>query len=478
MVSGYKMVERIGILVVSYGSRAASIVDAFKRSENYDVELYIADKQRNPFNVNRAKVHRVIPDLDIRSICNFAKEYKDKIDFGIVGPEGPIIDGVRDLIEEETEIPVICPTKKYAIEGSKVAQRLLLDESCPGANPGFRVFNSKDYTSKDDVKKAVYEWLDEFDNEVAVKPDRPGYGKGVGVWGDHFNTREELFEHFLSIYRHDSVIIEEKIDGEESSFQCFCDGKRIVALPETRDYKRAFDNDDGPNTGGMGAYRDSAEYLPFIGPGDLKDEIKTVNKIFNKLKGKENNSGLRGIPLYVAFMHSRDGAKILEINGRGGDPEIQTVLATIKDDFVDVCFGMIDGNLKKIDFEQKASVLTYKVPPGYGGYSSVFPNRVNPGDTETPVDLTGAYRLCERDKYGDNLRIYPGSMELRDDGKTYTLGSRAVCCVGVADSIEDAREISLDGIKAIKGGGLWYRKDIASKEHIERSREHMRRLRG
>ncbi len=105
--------ERVGILVVSYGSREAAMVDAFNRSREYNVDLYIADKQRNPFNVKRAKAHVVIPSLGVEEICKFAKNHRDKIDFGIVGPEKPIIAGIRDKIEAETEIPLICPTKKY-----------------------------------------------------------------------------------------------------------------------------------------------------------------------------------------------------------------------------------------------------------------------------------------------------------------------------------------------------------------------------
>ncbi len=468
------MAERVGILVVSYGSRAVGMVDAFSRSDDYEVELYIADKQRNPFNIEKAEVHQVIPDLDIDKIVKFAENNKDRIDFGIVGPEGPIIDGIRDKIEDKLEIPMICPTKEYALEESKVQQRELMGKSCPEANPRFGVFNRRDYRGISEVRRDVYSWLDEFDNEVAVKPDRPGYGKGVGVWGDHFNSRKELFEHFLSIYEKDSVIIEEKIDGEESSFQCFCDGKNLVALPETRDYKRAFDDDKGPNTGGMGCYKNYGDYLPFMTAKDREDELDAVNRIFKKLKGNGRNSGLRGIPLYVAFIHARDGIKILEINSRGGDPEIQTVLPLIKDDFVDVCFKMIDGNLKNIEFDPRASVLTYKVPPNYGGFGDRFPGLVNSDEINMPVDLNNAYRLKE--KYGDDIKIYPGSMEVRD-GKTYSGGSRTVCCIGIGESIEEAREISLDGINVIKGGALWHRKDIASKEHINRSIEHMKRLR-
>lgn len=465
--------EKVGILVVSYGARAVAMVDSFKRSINYDVELYVADKQRNPFNVKKSVKHVVIPDLNTEKICKFAEANKDKIDFCIVGPEKPIINGVRDLVERRTSIPVICPTEKFAIEASKVAQRQLFQEIVPEVNPRFRIFNPKDYKSQEQVKKTVYTWLDELENKAVVKPDKPAAGKGVGVWGDHFTTREQLFEHFLANFQYGSVIIEEKIEGEESSFQAFCDGKHLVALPETRDYKRAFDGDSGPNTGGMGSYKDVSDVLPFMLDVDRAKEIVVVTKIFEKLKVAANKA-LRGIPFYVAFIHTGKGPRILENNSRAGDPEIQNILPILKDDFVDVCFKMLEGNLTRVELEKAATVLTYKVPPNYGGYSSIFPNLANKKEIGKPVNLTKAYELTR--KYGERIRVYPASMELRNS-ETYALKSRAISVIGIDETIEAARQISLEGIKSIEGGALWHRTDIASKQHIERSIRHMEELR-
>ncbi len=466
--------KKVGILVVSYGSRAAAIVDALNRSENYATEIYVADKQRNPFNVEKAKRHVVIPDLNTEEICKFARKYEDHIDFGIVGPEKPIIDGLRDVVEKETRIPMICPTKRYAIEGSKVAQRYLFQKVAPEVNPRFKVFDPKDYVSPRQVRKTLYAWLDELDDKVAVKPDRPAAGKGVGVWGDHFNTREQIFEHFLANYEYGPVIIEEKIEGEESSFQAFCDGRHLVPLPETRDYKRAFDEDKGPNTGGMGSYKDVGAMLPYMTPADRDKEIEIMHKIFKELKGKGSNPELRGIPFYAAFIHTSRGPKILENNSRPGDPEIQNLLPILKDDFVDVCFQILEGNLTRVEFEKNATVVTYKVPPSYGGYATVFSERVNRNEMDKPVDLNEAYELGQ--KNGGRIRIYPASMELRER-KTYALRSRTVCVVGIGNDIQGARDLSLKGIKAIKGGALWHRNDIASREHIEKSVEHMEKLR-
>jgi phosphoribosylamine---glycine ligase len=467
--------EKCGVLVVSYGSREAAMVDALYRSKKYKVELFIADKQLNPFNAEKATKHVVIPSLDTAEICKFAEANKNKIRFALVGSEKPIIEGIRDQIEAKTGIPVICPKQKYAIELSKVEQRLLFDEIAPEANPRFKVFNPQDYKSQDAVKADVYKWLDELENQAVVKPDKPAAGKGVGVWGDHFANREQLFEHFMSNFKYGSVIIEEKIDGEETSFMAFCDGKHFIPLPDTRDYKRAFDDDFGPNTGGMGSYKGAGDRLPFITAAEREQELELGNRIFSKWQAKINDpTALRGVPLYLAFMHTGKGIKVLENNSRPGDPEIMNILPIIKDDFVDVCLKMTEGNLKGIELEKKATVLTYKVPSDYGGYSDVFPNKVDKTKVNSPVDLSKAYALSG--KYGDGIRVYPGSMELKE-GKNYALKSRAVGVLGIGDSVEEARQISLEGVQAINGGELWSRTDVASQKHIAKSIAHMEKLR-
>jgi phosphoribosylamine-glycine ligase len=136
---------------------------------------------------------------------------------------------------------------------------------------------------------------------------------------------------------------------------------------------------------------------------------------------------------------------------------------------------MIHGNLGKIELEHKASVVTYKVPPSYGGYLDLYEDKMKRNEMNTPIDLTKAYELSK--KYGDNIRVYPASIELRN-GQAYALRSRAVCTVGIGDTIQTARKISLEGTNATKGGGLWNRNDIGSKEHINKSISHMRLLRG
>ncbi len=466
--------DKVGVLLVSYGAREVAMADALLQSRQHKVDLYVADKQCNPFNAKAAKKHVIIPSLDINEICKFAKANKENLDFVLVGSEKPIIEGIRDLIEEQTGIPVVCPKKAYAIEESKIAQRILFKEIAPEANPRFKIFNPADYVGKD-VKASVYKWLDELENQAVVKPDKPALGKGVGVWGDHFADRGELFEHFMSNFKYGSVLIEEKIDGEESSCMGFSDGKTFVTLPDTRDYKRAFDDDKGPNTGGMGSYKDAVDWLPFLNAQEREKEVALADKIFSGWRKKiPDDTALRGVPLYLAFMHTGKGIKILEINSRPGDPEIINLLPIIKDDFVEVCLKMVDGNLKDVALKKAATVLTYKVPADYGGYASVYPDKVDKSALNGPVDLSKAEVLTQ--KFGDNIRIYPGSIEVRD-GKNYALKSRAIGILGISDNIEQARQISQEGAKAITGGALWNRTDVAAKAHIQKSIDHIEHLR-
>jgi len=462
------MLEEVGILVVCYGSRGVSIVDALTSSIEYKTNLFIVDKQRNPYNIKRSHDHVVIPDFDVKKIAMFADAHHDEIDFGIVGPEKPIINGIRDIVEKETKIPILCPTKKYAIEASKVSQRFLLEEVAPEINPRFKVFDPNDYSNSASVKEDLDHWLDELNNQVVVKPDKPAAGKGVGVWGDHFNNRTQLFNDFLLNFKYGKVIVEEKLIGEESSFQAFCDGEHLVPLPETRDYKRAFDGDKGPNTGGMGSYKDVGNVLPFMTNSDWDREIHFVNQLFHHMKGSKRNPDLRGIPFYVAFMHTASGPKVLEINSRPGDPEIMNILPIIKDDFVEVCLRMIEGELTRINLEDLATVVTYKVPPTYAGKEKTYTgSRI--------VNLRKAYSLC--DSSDGRLRLYPGALELKN-GKTEALSSRTVALVGIGKNIQVARQLSLEGIKAVEGGSLWNRRDIASREHIQKSVIRMNSLRG
>jgi len=473
------MAEKIGILVVSDGSREAAMIDAFSRSSDYSPRFFIADNQANPYNIEAARrtggEHRVIKGLDVQGILDFALEYQVAIDFGVVGPEAPILAGVKDIIEDDTDIKMLCPSKAYAIEGSKVRQRALVQQAIPEANPAFRVFYLRGPAGNDEMQiyrdeesalRDFRKWYDELGGECVIKPDLATAGKGVVVAGDHFTTQEDAEGYFLDILRNCAVIVEEKLNGEESSFQGFSDGRILVPLPYPRDYKRAFPENRGPNTGGMGSYKDNIPRLPFMTDSDAEEGYRVAQNFFEALKGRGYNPNVLFMPTYLAFIHTAQGVKILECNSRPGNPEIINILPVLKGDFVDLCLRMIDGNLGAVELRPLATVVTYAVPPTYGG--------MNPdwnGDTRVNISYD---RIREHLQDG-SLRIYPGSMELRGN-ETHMLGSRTVCAVGIGDSIPDARAISLQGLGCIEGE-LWHRDDIASAEHIQRSVENMERLR-
>jgi len=225
----------------------------------------------------------------------------------------------------------------------------------------------------------------------------------------------------------------------------------------------------------MGSYKDVDDKLPFLTAAEREAEVSLANKIFKGWSARiKDDSALKGVPLYLAFMHTGSGIKVLEINSRPGDPEIINILPLLKSDFVELCLSMVEGSLSRLELQNKASVLTYKAPPDYGGYDNSFTSKADKDAVNVPVDFSMAYAL--RRKYSNNIRIYPGSMEYRN-GKNYALKSRAVGVLGIGDSIEEARSISLEGTEAITGGGLWNRTDIASKQHIAKSIAHMESLR-
>lgn len=456
-----------GVMVVSYGAREAAIVDAL--GEN--VDLFIYDKNNNPFNRDRATQHVADKDFTVDGMVEFAREYKDKIDFVIATSEDPIIAGIRDQVEAATGIPVLCSTAEYAIERSKIYQRILLDKIAPKANPDWNPFYHDIYDGrpKEKLRKDFDACMRELGYQAVIKPDRPGLGKGVAVSGDHFSNEDEAWEHFRSIYESgNDVLVERKIDGEEFSLQFFSDGQRLIPTPAVRDYKRRFDDDRGPNTGGMGAYSDITYWLPFMTENDYRTGVEIGNKVFTHLRGNGINIGLRGVPLYFGFTVAKDGIKKIEINTRPGDPEFQNTLAVLDVDFLALCNTMLEGNLYNVPFKKLATVGAYIVPDSY-------PDGDPKGaEKERRIDLTQAYQLSRG--MNGRLRVYPASIEDKDDGN-YALGSRAVYFLGTGERIADARDAVMRGVASVKDLFFGHRTDIASPEYIHKSITHVQALR-
>lgn len=461
------MRQKLGVGITCYGSREASMIDALLRSPNYDVSIYAADKQNNPFVHQYAKKHEVIKGFGtpegIPHMVDFFGTHEDKIDIVLAPCEGPVISGLRDALEASTKIKyVLCPTSKAAVEARKIEQREILDSCYPSANPAWLSFDPRN-GSAEAQKDRVYKWYNELKGAV-VKPNGTTFGQGVGVENDHFNGFEEMWPFFVSNFESGPVIIEEREDGEEFSTQYWWDGFHLVPTGEVRDYKRALKGDKGKNTGGIGSYTGRNGTLPFlnIGHNDVYEADLIARKFFEKLIGKYGERALLGMPMYQGLMATGKGVKFLENNSRCADPEIINVMARMKD-FADVCVRMSEGRLTHVPMNDYAVVVIYKVPPHY--------TEEGPKPSDTRVEINKAMDL----RLNDNLMIYPGSMELRGT-ETHSLGSRTVCVVGAGDTIEEAREIAENGLSAIKGD-LVCRSDIATEEHIQASIDHMKRLR-
>ncbi len=458
--------DRTGILIVSKCLSSSAMVDALLRSDKYTPELYIAEKQTNPFNLERAKEHRVIPDLDISKISGFASRFANRIAFGLCDTEDFVVAGGRDELEKRAGVQMVCVTKKFAVEGSKASQRLLFDRISPAFNPNFKVFDPVNYRDESEALRDFRSAAEEMVQPV-IKPDAPARGAGVGVWGSDFNTHQEAETFFTRVYSKGRVVVEERIAGEESSFHAFSDGRHFCAAPLTRDYKRALDRDHGNLTGGMGSYRDAKEHLPFVRESEWSEVVGKEEESFRRWKGRGSEPGLRGIVEYDALMHTGKGFKVLERNSRGGNTESINLFTTLEDDLIDICFRIVEGRLRGLRFRKEASVVTCVVPVQYG----------NPAASVTSddgsIDLMRALALSKED--GHAIRVYPMDVKAQD-GRTIHGNSRCAATVGIANDVEEARELSLRAARVIRGD-LRYRRDIASAADIKRSCEHMAVLR-
>ena len=455
--------DRVGILVVSKCLSAPGIIDAFSRS-GYRPEFYVAERQVNPFTQQRAKVHAVIPDLNVRDVAAFARRYRSKLAFGLTDTEDFIVADGRDIVERESGVPMLCVAGKYAVERSKADQRTLFHDLFKDANPRYEVFDPSKYGSEAAAVRAFRRFAGELRRPV-IKPDAPARGAGVGVWGQEFGSEREMVSFFRNVYSKGRVVVEEKLDGEESSFQALSDGRHFIVAPQTRDYKRALDGNKGKLTGGMGSYRDTERFLPFVRKSEWESLVRQEQDAFKRWKGRGSNPGLRGFVLYDAVMHTGRGFKLLERNSRGGNTEQLCLFTTIEDDLVDVCYRMTEGMLKSIRFSRKASVVTCVVPLAYG----------IPGGSPAPegrLDLRAAYSLQART---EGLFVYPMDLRLQG-GETFIGSSRSLAVIGTGSSLEEARLTSLAGVDAIEGP-VRSRRDIASRADIEHSMRHMRELR-
>jgi phosphoribosylamine--glycine ligase len=429
------------ILLIGHGARENVIAETLKK--NKDAKLYSYMKSKNPGIALLSEKIEVGSYSDLESIKEFAQ--KNKIGFAFIGPEDPLNEGVVDALQD-IGIPSIGPTKLMArLETSKSFTRELLKKYNIEGNPKFKVFNKNNLNKIDD-------FLNEIE-EVVVKPDGLTGGKGVRVQGDHFNTEEEAVAYCKEVLEtHASVIVEEKLDGEEFSLQCLTDGKTVVATPPVQDHKRAYEDDKGPNTGGMGSYSCENHLLPFLKKEHVKKALEITKKVAEAIN-QETGLYYKGV-MYGGFILTKEGVKLIEYNARFGDPEAMNVLPLLKTDFVSLCQAIIVQELDrvKITFDKKATVCKYVVPDGYPD---------NPVKDEK-IEVS-------KIKKGN---MYYASVEQKNDG-LYMTGSRAIAFLGVGSNLEEAEKIAEEAVSNVKGK-VFHRKDIGTKELIQKRIEHVK----
>ncbi len=413
------------VLVVGSGAREHTICYKLKESKKLS-KLYCA-----PGNAGISSIAECI-DIkveEIEKITDFS--VKNEIDFVVIGPEVPLVAGIVDMLEAKG-IKAFGPKKCGAIfEGSKSYSKDFMEKyNIPTAK--YRTYT--DYN-------AALEGLNDFSLPVVVKADGLAAGKGVLIC----NTLVEAQDGLKSILEDkqfgnagDSLVIEEFLYGTETSLLCFVNGKEIIPMESARDYKRAYDNDMGLNTGGMGCFSPNPIYT-----NELQKYIK--KNIIGKTIAGFLSEGIdfRGV-LFIGLMINGNEAKVLEYNTRFGDPETEVVLLRLKSDLLELMLNTSNGTLKESDLHWSDD-KSVTVVIASGGY---------PESYEKGKEIFG---LDNIDK--DVIVFHAGTKY--ENGKIVTNGGRVLAVSCVDSSIEKAREKVYQNIKKICFDNMEYRTDIA-----------------
>ncbi|MFH0819001.1 MAG: phosphoribosylamine--glycine ligase [Patescibacteria group bacterium] len=424
------------ILLLGNGAREHAI--AYKLKQNDEVTLYNIATANNPGLVELCEEIKIGDYNDIDTVKNYVDEINPEIIW--IGPEAPLAFGVVDALD----VPCVGPIQELAqLETSKsFTRKLLVDNNIP-VYPKFKTF-------------ASWDGLEEFCKSLekfVVKPDGLTAGKGVQVQDDHFTTHNEGIEVAKEYIQKDgTVIIEEKLIGQEFSLMSFADGKNLLHMPAVQDHKRAYVDDKGPNTGGMGSYSMADGSMPFLQEGDIEAAQKINQQVLEAL------GDYRGI-LYGNFIATKNGLKIIEYNARLGDPEAMNIMYLLKTDLALISQGIVDQSLEfmNIEFEPKASVCKYVVPEGY-------PN--NPvRDVEVDVSQVDQTKV----------KLFYASIDA-ENGKFILKGSRAIGVIAKADTLEEAEKLVQEEIVKIKGP-VFFREDIGTAPLIEKRVKMMEEVR-
>ena len=418
------------VLLIGGGGREHTL--AWKISQSPRVKkLYCA-----PGNGGIAALAECVPikAMDIDGIVSFAKS--EEIDMVVVAPDDPLGAGMVDALET-AGIRAFGPTKAAAaIESSKVFSKNLMKKySIPTA--GYEVFENSD---------EAMDYLAKISYPVAIKADGLALGKGV-ILAQNYDQAAKAVKDMMSdrVFGSagDRIIVEEFLTGPEVSILAFTDGKTLVQMVSSQDHKRALDNDEGLNTGGMGTFSPSRLYT---------DELSELcsQSIFLPTVEAMNREGrkFKGV-LYFGLMLTKDGPKVIEYNSRFGDPEAQVVLPHLKTDIIDIFDAIIDERLDtiKIEWDDKAAVCVILASGGY-------PEKYTKGYEITGIDQ------AEKEAA---VTVFHAGTKL-ESGKYYTAGGRVLGVTAVADSIDNARQKAYAAVDKISFEGMQYRRDIGIKK--------------
>jgi len=425
------------VLLVGGGGREHAVARSLAGS---DTTLFACAGNRNPGIAAIADGFETLDTTNPTAVTSYATDVGATL--AVVGPEAPLAAGVADALDE-AGVYAFGPREAEArIETDKAFQRrFMVENDVPGC-PDFETFDDMD---------AACAYIDEYDGDLAVKPAGLTGGKGVKVTGDQV-TKDEAKE-YLQNADYDRVVLEERLIGEEFTIQALVANGDLRVTPAVQDHKRAYEGDEGPNTGGMGSYSDAGLELPFMTEDDYLEAVEVLEAVVDAL------DGYKGV-LYGQFMLGPDGIRVVEFNARFGDPEAMNTLPVLNTDFLDVLVAAREGeSLPQLSFQPQATVCKYAVPEGY------------PTEPEA-----GARVTIDEDNAGDAILFY-ASVDAREDG-IYTTTSRSYAVVGIADDIASAEAIAEDALERAGTEGLRVRHDIGKADLVQQRIDHMATLRG
>ncbi|WP_193308485.1 phosphoribosylamine--glycine ligase [Halorubrum halophilum] len=422
------------VLLVGGGGREHAIA----RAVADDCALYACASNRNPGIRRLADGFETIDETDAEAVADYATAVG--ADIAVIGPESALAAGVADALDAAGVYAFGPQAEEARLETDKAFQREFMEEADIPGCPDYAVF--------DDIEAAC-DYIDDYEGDLAVKPVGLTGGKGVKVMGDQVDA--EGAKAYLRDSDYERVVLEERLVGEEFTIQAFVANGDVRTTPAVQDHKRAYEGDEGPNTGGMGSYSDTDLSLPFMAEGDYEAAVAVLDAVVESLPD------YKGV-LYGQFMLTDEGPKVVEFNARFGDPEAMNTLPALSTPFVDVLTAARDEDpLPELDFSGEATVCKYAVPDGY------------------PVDPdAGAKIAVDEESVGDAL-LYYASVDERDDG-LYTTTSRAFAVVGRGDSIAAAEAQAEDGLSAA-GDRVRIRHDVGKADLVQRRIDHMAEIR-